>query len=139
MLDSKESRSDKEQFDSAAQFLEQLKSNGNFAAKEVCHHLHAMKEKMAAARERKSAFEMAKDASTLMSDELDPLGLDPLFPTDTATAGMALSEPSLQELLEQPMLDLQFIDASLYQEGSQSLYWPDINSDTWPTDAWTPT
>ncbi|KAJ0138373.1 hypothetical protein CTA2_1910 [Colletotrichum tanaceti] len=30
---------------------------------------------------------------------------------------MALNEPSLQELLAQPLLDLQFTDASIYDDG----------------------
>ena len=55
-----------------------------------------------------------------------------------ATAGMALSEPSLQELLSQPVLDLQFIDASMYHDGCQGLYWPDISPESWTAGAWSP-
>ncbi|KAF5538965.1 positive activator of transcription [Fusarium phyllophilum] len=43
LIDGKECRSDKEQFESAAQFLHQLKENGNFAAEEFCRHVDAMK------------------------------------------------------------------------------------------------
>jgi len=80
--------------------------------------------------------QFAPDAVMQQFEEIDVSG----FPNPTA--GMALSEPSLQELLSQPVLDLQFIDASMYHDGSQGLYWPDIASDispeSWTATGWTP-
>ncbi|KAM0490622.1 hypothetical protein ACHAP8_011392 [Fusarium lateritium] len=127
LIDGKESRSDKEQFESAAQFLAQLKENGNFAAEEFCRHIDAMKVCMAT---RQGQF--APDAVIQQFEGIDVGGFS------NPTAGMALSEPSLQELLSQPVLDLQFIDASMYQDGAQGLYWPDISPESWTTNAWTP-
>ena len=43
---------------------------------------------------------------------------------DFMTAGTALSEPFLQELLDQPLPDLQFIDSSMYLDEQQGFYWP---------------
>ncbi|KAG8356141.1 hypothetical protein FVEN_g6006 [Fusarium venenatum] len=127
LIDGKESRSDKEQFESAAQFLAQLKENGNFAAEEFCRHIDAMKVCMVT---RQGQF--APDAVIQQFDGIDVGGFS------NPTAGMALSEPSLQELLSQPVLDLQFIDASMYQDGAQGLYWPDISPESWTTNGWTP-
>lgn len=136
MLDGKDARSDKEQFDTTAQFLFQLKENGNFAAKEFCQHIDAAKAMMASARLRKGGLPVDATAPGLTQtpsysavDVGHALG-------DEATAGMALCEPSLQELMTQPVLDLQFIDASLYQDGVQGLYWPDISPESWTPDTW---
>ncbi|EGU86323.1 hypothetical protein FOQG_12489 [Fusarium oxysporum f. sp. raphani 54005] len=125
LIDGKECRSDKEQFESAAQFLHQLKENGNFAAEEFCRHVDAMKVCMRALEARRGQF-VVQDTGLLGLDVLNP------------TAGMALSEPSLQELLSQPVLDLQFIDASMYHDGAQGLYWPDISPESWSASGWTP-
>ena len=43
------------------------------------------------------------------------------------TAGMALTEPSLQEFLAQPDLDLSF----MYNDGLQDTYLPGVNSEYW--------
>ncbi|RSL47265.1 hypothetical protein CEP53_009999 [Fusarium sp. AF-6] len=135
LLDGKECRSDKEQFESAAQFLAQLKENGNFAAEEFCRHLDAMKVCMAAVQARRGDFAPLPDANLI---QLDGIDVSQALTGANPTAGMALSEPSLQELLSQPVLDLQFIDASMYHDGSQGLYWPDISPESWTTNAWTP-
>ncbi|KAF5660121.1 transcription activator [Fusarium heterosporum] len=132
LIDSKECRSDKEQFESAAQFLTQLKENGNFSAEEFCRHLDAMKVCMTAVEARRGNY----DVSNAGLMPLEGIDVGPAFAN--ATAGMALSEPSLQELLSQPVLDLQFIDASMYHDGSQGLYWPDISPESWCANGWTP-
>ena len=136
MLDTKDSRSDREQFDTASQFLFQLHDNGNFAAGEFCNHLNAMKATMTSAQLRKGGFTLATD-SQLTDPALGNVDLGLNTPAD-ATAGMALCEPSLQDLLAQPMLDLQFIDASMYHDVSQGLYWPDISPESWTPDTWAP-
>ena len=47
--------------------------------------------------------------------------------------------PSLQELLMQPSLDLQFFDDMFYQDMSHGLYWPDLMTPETSTDTtWTP-
>ncbi|KAF4991459.1 hypothetical protein FDECE_14029 [Fusarium decemcellulare] len=135
LLDGKECRSDKEQFESAAQFLAQLKENGNFAAEEFCRHIDAMKVTMATMQSRRGDFTLP-DANLI---QLDGIDVGAALTDANPTAGMALAEPSLQELLSQPVLDLQFIDASMYHDGSQGLYWPDISPESWTTNAWTPT
>ncbi|KAJ0368243.1 hypothetical protein COL26b_010893 [Colletotrichum chrysophilum] len=140
LLNGKESQNDREQFEEAAQFLFQLRDNGNFAAGEFCQHIDAMKAMMAAAHARRGGYSVAGDASTLLGDATatfgDAMNIAQPFTAQNTTAGMALAEPSLQELLAQPILDLQFIDASIYNDGAQGLYWPDISPETWTPD-WT--
>ncbi|KAI8182801.1 hypothetical protein K4K52_006961 [Colletotrichum sp. SAR 10_76] len=140
LLNGKESQNDREQFEEAAQFLSQLRDNGNFAAGEFCQHIEAMKAMMAAAHARRGGYSVAGDTSTLLGDATasfgDAMNIAQPFTAQNTTAGMALAEPSLQELLAQPILDLQFIDASIYNDGAQGLYWPDISPETWTPD-WT--
>ncbi|KZL63284.1 c6 transcription factor, partial [Colletotrichum incanum] len=143
LLNGKESHNDREQFEEAAQFLSQLKDNGNFAAEEFCQHIDAMKRTMAAAQARRGGYATAGDTSAVMpyaaSTFTDAVTLGQPFQAQNTTAGMALNEPSLQELLAQPILDLQFIDASIYNDGAQGLYWPDFSPESWTPDAWAPT
>ena len=137
MLDGKDSRNDREQFESAVQFLSQLKDNGNFSAEEFCQHVDAMKAMMASAQARKGGLVVSGVTSDLINDQsLGTVDVGLALASETETAGMALSEPSLQELLAQPVLDLQFIDASMYHDGSQGLYWPDISPESWTPDTW---
>ncbi|KAK6222559.1 fungal specific transcription factor [Colletotrichum tabaci] len=162
----KEAANDREQFEEAAQFLSQLKDSGNFAAEEFCQHIDAMKATMAAARARRGGYadvpagntaagapysstttssSSSSSAGVVFSDAAgsafvgDAVTLGQPFEAQNTTAGMALNEPSLQELLAQPLLDLQFIDASIYNDGAQGLYWPDFSPESWTPDTWTAT
>ncbi|KAG7047340.1 hypothetical protein JMJ77_0010692 [Colletotrichum scovillei] len=144
LLSGKESHNDREQFEEAAQFLSQLKDNGNYAAEEFCHHIDAMKPTMAAAHVRRGDFAVAGDSAALLNDTTAAftdaaVNLNQPFAEQNTTAGMALNEPSLQELLAQPLLDLQFIDASIYNDGAQGLYWPDFSPESWTPETWTAT
>ncbi|KAK1958843.1 fungal-specific transcription factor domain-containing protein [Colletotrichum sublineola] len=142
LLNGKESQNDREQFEEAAQFLLQLKDSGNYAAGEFCQHIDAMKKTMAAAQARRGGYAAEGDTSAAMPSTTtaftDALNIGQPFPTQHTTAGMALNEPSLQELLAQPLLDLQFIDASIHNDGAQGLYWPDFSPESWTADAWAP-
>ncbi|KAI8265809.1 putative transcriptional regulatory protein [Colletotrichum sp. SAR11_239] len=130
LLNGKESQNDREQFEEAAQFLSQLRDNGNFAAGEFCQHIDAMKAMMAAAHARRGGYSVAGDTSTLLGDATatfgDAMNIAQPFTAQNTTAGMALAEPSLQELLAQPILDLQFIDASIYNDASQPRLEPQL-------------
>ncbi|KAK1470496.1 fungal specific transcription factor domain-containing protein [Colletotrichum cuscutae] len=144
LLSGKESHNDREQFEEAAQFLSQLKDNGNYAAEEFCHHIDAMKLTMAAAHVRRGDFAGTGDSAALLNDTTAAftdaaVNLNQPFAEQNTTAGMALNEPSLQELLAQPLLDLQFIDASIYNDGAQGLYWPDFSPGSWTPETWTAT
>ncbi|KAL3496297.1 fungal-specific transcription factor domain-containing protein [Aspergillus germanicus] len=91
---------DREQFDVAVQPLSQLKDIGSFAAGEFYSHIEAieglMETRLAATGKR-------------MPDKLASPGVV----TDAKDDFMALSEPFLEGLLDQPIPDLEFIDASM--------------------------
>ncbi|KAK1455405.1 fungal specific transcription factor [Colletotrichum melonis] len=75
------------------------------------------------------------ESGPLMSSQFGPSGASGLpvrSGTGPTTAGMALTEPSLEELLAQPVLDLQFLEASFYDD-LQALYWPDFSAENWDT------
>ncbi|KAI6782178.1 uncharacterized protein J7T54_002415 [Emericellopsis cladophorae] len=145
LLGTKESACDRDAFEDAASFLEQLKEAGNFAAHEFWHHVDATKAVLDAMHSKRSATEtghsLAQTAGAGIGEGATSQGgmtPAPYFAPEAAptTAGMALTEPSLQQLLAQPSLDLQFLEGSVYDQYSQGLYWPDLTSDCWTSDGW---
>lgn len=148
LLDGPECRSDREAFEESARFLSQLRDAGNFAAQEYCHHVEVMKEEVEKVYAKRMGLdagmpglqglgETASTSSRLPGSSTAAaaaassayLGTAPMLPAHR-TAGMALAEPSLEELLAQPVLDLQFLDASFYDD-MQGLYWPDFSTENW--------
>ncbi len=129
LLDSKERQSDEEQFEVAAGFLQQLRDSGNYAAAEFYQHLEAAIALMDTTKARLGVLEGA--AAAIRQESMAGPGFNPSAlegasstVTDFMTAGTALSEPLLQELLDQPLTDLQFIDSSMYLDDQQGFYWP---------------
>ncbi|KAL3456623.1 fungal-specific transcription factor domain-containing protein [Aspergillus heterothallicus] len=98
LLDGKEHQNDHEQFEVAVQLLSQLKSAGNYAAAEFHAHIEAIE----------SLMETGQSDSLILSCASLPSPV-----VDAKDHFMALSEPFLQGLLDQPLPDLEFIDASL--------------------------
>ncbi|EEY22974.1 conserved hypothetical protein [Verticillium alfalfae VaMs.102] len=145
LLDGPDAAADREQFDSASGLLAQLADGGNFAAKEDMKHVDAMKAAVTAAASKKRGV-VGLEATTGLGDfasVMSPAAWASSTTTTTAvqgmaTAGMALTEPSLQELLAEPFLDMQFIDASVYDDYSQGLYWPDFSTENWTPETWVP-
>ncbi|KAK1975138.1 fungal-specific transcription factor domain-containing protein [Colletotrichum cereale] len=122
LLDGPESRADREAFEESARFLSQLRDAGNFAAQEYCHHADVLRAELERFYAKRMGLPEASRA---------PPQSGPALPAHT-TAGMALTEPSLEELLAQPVLDLQFLEASFYND-LQGLYWPDFSTENWDT------
>ncbi|KXH54166.1 fungal specific transcription factor, partial [Colletotrichum salicis] len=144
---------DKEAFEESVRFLSQLRDAGNFAAQEYCHHVDVMRaelDRFYAKRTGRLEAEQPQQQEQASSyggvppppshgpgpePESGPLmtsqfglggGLPVRAGAGPTTAGMALTEPSLEELLAQPVLDLQFLEASFYDD-LQALYWPDFS------------
>ncbi|KAL2811259.1 fungal-specific transcription factor domain-containing protein [Aspergillus granulosus] len=135
LLDSKERRSDEEQFEIVTSFLLQLRDNGNYAAAEFYQHIEAATNLMQTTKAR-LRFN-ARNTNAPPQDSINTLSintndLDRRSPAlcDFMTAGMALSEPLLQELLEQPLSDLEFIDSSMYLDEQQVFYWPTLGTES---------
>ncbi|KAF2189095.1 hypothetical protein K469DRAFT_737342 [Zopfia rhizophila CBS 207.26] len=129
LLNGKDSRNDGEDFEAASQFLAQLKQSGNFAASEFCGHFDAMKVCMEATPWGKNQSNSASSAmnpaltTTRPLDAIQDTGMP--YAGTIVTAGMALTEPTLDEFLSQPNLDLGFLDTLVYDDGLQNFYWPD--------------
>lgn len=128
LLGSNNSRNDGECFDNAAELLGQLGQNGNLAAKELSQNFEAIKQSMAAVDDQgyrtASSTAISAQASTAAQGIVLPSG------GSAMTAGMALAEPTLQELLAEPDLNLQVFDTPVF-DGMQTPYWPDIWGDGW--------
>ncbi|KAK2022924.1 hypothetical protein LX32DRAFT_173903 [Colletotrichum zoysiae] len=121
---------DGEAFEESARFLSQLGDAGNFAAREYRHHADVLRAEIEAFRARRTgpgppeaAVAAAATAAALPAAHAT---------TATTAAGMALTEPSLEELLAQPVPDLQFLEASFYDD-LQGLCWPDFSAENWDT------
>ncbi|KAL4972769.1 fungal-specific transcription factor domain-containing protein [Aspergillus desertorum] len=116
LLHGKDSRSDEEQFELAVGFLLQLRDNGNHAAAEFHKHIEAITELLRPTKIRLGVLS-GEDAATSQGSTYNPGGDAaitqlPSISTDM-TAGTALLDPFLQELLEQAPPDLEFIDSSM--------------------------
>jgi proline utilization trans-activator len=129
---------DREQFEAAAQILAQLKDGGNFAAQEFYKHVEAINTIMGRAQAKRQGTTLQTSLGSPVPDgEQQPLTAHAAArqPRQTdwdavqvETAEMALAEPSLQELLTQPVADLQFLESLELFDDSQGLYWPDFSS-----------
>ncbi|KAL2837347.1 fungal-specific transcription factor domain-containing protein [Aspergillus pseudoustus] len=100
LLEGKDSQDDKEQFDVAVQLLSQLKCMGNYAAAEFHSHIDAT--------ERLMEITQPDAGGVITHATLDPITME------AKDDFIALSEPFLADLLDQPLSDLEFIDASMY-------------------------
>lgn len=135
--------SDKDSFDSACQFLEQLSRNGNFAANEFCLHLDAMKISIARFRGADSdsdSYIADGTSSNMYSNQHQFLPRADFTPPGTMysigsqppmTAEMALAEPSLQDFLSQPEFDGSFLDNQIQGDQMQALYYPMLQDEGW--------
>ena len=128
LLKGNDGYTDGEEFETGTVLLGELKENGNFAAIEFCRHLDAMKRS-----QEEFLHKIDGAASDVRAVDTGPSRT--AFPPGNindgllVTAGMALTEPSLQEFLAQPDLDLSF----MYNDGLHDTYLPGINSDYWMT------
>ncbi|OMP88510.1 Proline utilization trans-activator [Diplodia seriata] len=126
LLETKDSCSDHDSFEEAARLLAQLREAGSCVAQEYCNHVDVMKPALTAYLQRRLSSR-APDGPNASGVPEPVSSIGWTSPAGTTTVGMALAEPSLQRLLEQPMLDLQFLEDALNDEG---LYWPDFNAGT---------
>lgn len=123
LLDHQESQSDEEQFEFASDMLQQLRSVGNYAAGEFYQHLEAMKKLMPTA---KNLCRNSQDltSSTFESMDYPTIDLNDNQGTTASARHVAgensLSDPLLLQFLEQPLPDLEFIDASMFMDELQT-------------------
>jgi hypothetical protein len=115
LLDSRERQSDHEQFEVAADLLSRLLDSGNFVAAEAHKHITALIDLMMT---RKAGIMKGATTAAVASMDNSTINVSYVAQRSSApevmTAGMALCDPLLQDLLDQPLPDLQFIDSSMY-------------------------
>lgn len=132
---------DKDGFESACQFIEQLRQNGNFGAKEMVLHLEGIRLGMAAFRgESISAMDPLsgfETAGIAMPTAAATAGLTPQNTTPnsvfqpTMTAEMALAEPSLQDFLSQADFDPTFLDMQIQGDQLNGMYYSMLQDESW--------
>ncbi|KAH6995215.1 hypothetical protein EDB80DRAFT_815372 [Ilyonectria destructans] len=89
-----------------------MKDARNFSAQEYYRHVEAIRAALETVyTKRKAAMQTLRetDEASFLSNLPQP---GQTLSAQVTTGGIALNEPSLQELLAQPMLDLQFLDGS---------------------------
>ncbi|RDW64552.1 Zn(II)2Cys6 transcription factor [Aspergillus mulundensis] len=129
LLPGKERQSDEEQFEVAVSFLSQLRDSGNYAAAEFYKHIEAVTELLVLTKARlcdagNGNAATPHDSAYGSAMDTGPTELPSI--SSEMSAGTALFDPLLQELLEQPTLDLEFIDSSMYLDEQQGFYWPSL-------------
>lgn len=129
LLDGIGSRHDRDSYEEGSHLLDQLKNAGNMVAQEYSRHIEAMESALRAHMKVNPQSQQGAEVGP-STQVLDP-GIGHNF-TDgvVPTADVSWPEPSLQELLSQPALDLQFLEAAVRGEYSQGTYWPDMHVDS---------
>jgi proline utilization trans-activator len=137
LFQSLESQSDGDDFETAAAILKQLYHNGNLPAKEFCSHVEAIKGLLAEAHSQGS---LAKQNGSTGVASIIPLGVANSFSEARSlndgppvASKPTLPEPSLQDLLSAPDLDLGFLESSIIDESFQAFVWPE-DCGTWSND-----
>ncbi|KAH7317103.1 fungal-specific transcription factor domain-containing protein [Stachybotrys elegans] len=126
LLDSKDSRTDRDSFQEAAHLLEQLKVAGNFVAQENDPHVQRIHEALEECNRlvtRPSRMDIGQITNTDFMQTFganDPLAMHGEWP-----------EPSLQSLLTQPALDMQFLEGVGGGDYTEDLHWTDGPYATW--------
>lgn len=124
LLDGDQRAADRESFDEAAALLRQLKDAGNYVAQEYCHHIEAMQAAIAEYECQLSGNVESVGISLLAgSGQMMPAVDESMRSGLAGPADMTWTEPSLQELLTQPALDMQSVEAAVGHGFPESPLW----------------
>jgi len=119
---------DADDFETACQILSQLGQSGNFGAREFCLHIDAMKLSMGASSLVTRANQY--DTSTASNIPVTSQQAYSPFRSQAVTTGMALAEPTLQQLLAQPDPNFQLNNPADLDE-IQTPFFPDLWVGDW--------
>lgn len=114
---------DRDRLECVAQFLVQLKLNGNLAAAEFHQHISALmplletRQSEMRNRDRLNAVHETAETSSF------GVATGQAYSDRRVATEITLSEPFFQDLLAQPATDLQFIDQASFMDVDTSLYW----------------
>ncbi|KAI6914301.1 hypothetical protein KC318_g585 [Hortaea werneckii] len=113
---------DRDRLECVAEFLLQLKLNGNLAAAEFHQHLHAIMSLMQDLYTRPASSQAFQEPSGQISNaQTEPID-EQVQHNGRAAAELTLNDPFFQELLAQPTVDLQFIDQASFGDFNPSFY-----------------
>ncbi|KXH42130.1 fungal specific transcription factor [Colletotrichum nymphaeae SA-01] len=125
LLDGIGSRLDRDIYEEASRLLDQLKMAGNMVAQEYSRHVEVMESTMLSnlkAHTQSQSDGVADSCDDSLTQDIDRNLADGVVPA----AGVPWPEPSLQELLSQPVIDVHFLEAAVRGEHSQGIHWPDV-------------
>lgn len=128
LSETRSENSDDDDFETACQILAQLGQSGNFGAREFCLQIDAMKHSIgtSALTARESQFNTTTPPNMSLTAQQN---LDP-FVSQAMTTGMALTEPTLQQLLAQPDSSFQ-LNSSGDLDEIQTPFFPDLWVGDW--------
>lgn len=132
LLDEIGSRHDREAYEEATHLLEQLKTAGNLVAQECSHHVDAIESTMLVHLEmspKPQSDAADKPNVQVANSHIDCSGTGGVLPTQ-GIPWTGEQQPSLQELLCQPVMDLTSLEAAVREEYLQDTYWPEMSVDT---------
>ena len=113
---------DKDRFDCLASFLQQLRDNGNLPAQEFMKHITTTKPLVESVIQQRTTTDVTSAANfpeaQVAQNSVDPNNADVL----SATGDMLL-DPFFQDLLAQPVADLNFIEEAMMFNDDDALYW----------------
>ncbi|KAI1361709.1 fungal-specific transcription factor [Xylaria arbuscula] len=128
VLSRKDAHTDRDSFNEASRLLEELGAAGNCVAQEYCHHVEAIQASLSdhAKATAGPAFpDMATMSVASQSQLSQGLSADVVSP-----ANIPWTNSSLQMLLSQPPLDIQFLEDAVGDRYPQGLYRPESGYET---------
>lgn len=131
LLDGLGSRQDRESYEEASRLLEQLKTAGNLVAQECSRHVEAIETTMLAHLNidpKPQSDDAAKHSSQGAISQIERSFAGGAVPVP----GMPWQEqqqPSLQELLCQPVMDFTSLEFAVREDYLPDTYWTDISAD----------
>lgn len=114
---------DRDRLECVAQFLLQLKLNGNLAAAEFHQHVSALMPLLEARESELKSQDRLQAIPDAVGDPSYGATSAQGYSDPRAAAEITLTEPLFQDLLAQPATDLQFIDQASFMDVDPSLYW----------------
>lgn len=122
LLQNSGSANDREDFLLSCSFLQQLERNGSYGAKEFCAHADVLK---AALQENLDTISASEIVSGPVGDAMSLAGAT--YPNGHSTPQASLPNPPLQDFLNNPEIDLDFMDTGGTWIDWQDVFWPEMD------------
>ncbi|KAB8264279.1 hypothetical protein BDV32DRAFT_145529 [Aspergillus pseudonomiae] len=117
ILEGQDNQGDRDSFEEASRLLAELKDAGNCVAPEYCHHVEVIEAALTANAKR---MMLSENSGGPGNGALSTSQLAPTMPR----GGLLWTDSSLQQLLSQPALDVQFLEDAVRDSWSPGRYGP---------------